>query len=385
MNYYNEFDPAAAEWLKNLITAGLIPAGDVDSRSITEVQPDELRRYTQCHFFAGIGGWSYALQLAGWPADRPVWTGSCPCQPFSSAGRQKGTADERHLWPVWFDLIRSVRPPVVMGEQVAAAIGHGWIDGVFDDLEAEGYTCWSAIVPACAVNAPHRRDRLWFVADAAKQGFQDGGRSSLVQSGEVEKLERLCCGGSCCAKPNICDGNNCALANASSGRCCEQREGQIQQPGRAETIGSGGGNVAHPSSPQREPGSEVGGILSPLCGHGAVCDHADGSGAACDVAHAERERLPRQGQMGEPGNPAQGGDGQANQSVNDSAGYWDNAEWITGADGKARRVELSIRLLADGVPARVVKLRAFGNAIVPEVAAEIIGAYMNINKLFDVS
>ena len=90
--YYNEHDPKAAAWLRELIQAGEIPAGDVDERSIVEVQPADLARYTQCHFFAGIGGWSYALRLAGWPTDRPVWTGSCPCQPFSSAGKSGGGA-----------------------------------------------------------------------------------------------------------------------------------------------------------------------------------------------------------------------------------------------------------------------------------------------------
>lgn len=176
MNYYNEFNPKAAAWLRELIRAGLIPPGYVDERSIIDVRPEELSGYTQCHFFAGIGGWSLALQLAEWPADRPVWTGSCPCQPFSSAGKQKGKADERHLWPVWATLIRQCKPSVVFGEQVATAITHGWLDEVFDDLEAEGYSCGAAIIPACGVGAPHKRDRLWFVADAYKQGPQGHGR-----------------------------------------------------------------------------------------------------------------------------------------------------------------------------------------------------------------
>lgn len=109
--YYNEFDPYAAEWLKNLISAGHIAPGDVDSRSITEVTPDDVKGYTQAHFFTGIGGWSLAARLAGWPDTRELWTGSCPCQPFSSAGNQKGEKDERHLWPVWFQLIAACTPP----------------------------------------------------------------------------------------------------------------------------------------------------------------------------------------------------------------------------------------------------------------------------------
>ena len=73
-SYYNEFDPFAAAWLRELIKDGQIADGEVDERSIVDVRPDDLRGFTQCHFFAGIGGWSYALRLAGWPDDAPVWT-----------------------------------------------------------------------------------------------------------------------------------------------------------------------------------------------------------------------------------------------------------------------------------------------------------------------
>lgn len=111
--YYNEIDPFAAQWLRELIKAGHIAPGEVDTRSIENVAADDLAGFTQCHFFAGIGTWSYALRCAGWPDDRPVWTGSCPCQPFSAAGKRKGTADERHLWPAFFRLISQCRPDVI--------------------------------------------------------------------------------------------------------------------------------------------------------------------------------------------------------------------------------------------------------------------------------
>ena len=120
--YYNEFDPGAAAWLRELIRAGLIADGEVDTRSILDVSADDLRGFTQCHFFAGISGWSYALRLAGWPDDRPVWTGSPPCQPFSAAGRQEGRNDARHLAPHFVDLVRSCRPGVLFGEQVASSL-----------------------------------------------------------------------------------------------------------------------------------------------------------------------------------------------------------------------------------------------------------------------
>lgn len=162
--YYNENDPFAAAWLRELIKANLIAPGEVDERSIEDVEPNDLRGFKQCHFFAGIGGWSYALRLAGWPDDEPVWTGSCPCQPFSVAGDQAKQSDERHLWPYWFGLIRERRPPAIFGEQVKNAVPAGWLDDVFADLEAEAYSCGAAVLPGCAVGTPHERDRLWFVA-----------------------------------------------------------------------------------------------------------------------------------------------------------------------------------------------------------------------------
>lgn len=165
--YYNEFDPGAAAWLRELIKAGVIAPGDVDERSIEDVCPVDLMGYTQCHFFAGIGVWSYALRLAGWPDDMPVWTGSCPCQPFSPAGKGKGFADERHLWPAFFHLIEVCGPKLVFGEQVAGKDGLGWLDLVSADLEALGYACGAVPFPAAGIGAPHIRERLYWVADAS--------------------------------------------------------------------------------------------------------------------------------------------------------------------------------------------------------------------------
>ena len=165
--YYNEFDPRAAAWIKELITARLIPNGEVDERSICDVQPDDLRGFTQAHFFCGIAGWPLALRRAGWPDDKPCWTGSCPCQSFSCAGKQRGVNDPRHLWPEMFRLIRERRPVHVFGEQVEAAIRHGWLDGISDDLEAEGYAVGSVVLAASSVAAPHKRSRIyWCAADA---------------------------------------------------------------------------------------------------------------------------------------------------------------------------------------------------------------------------
>jgi len=229
--YYNEWDKDAAAWLRELIAAGLIMAGDVDERSISDVRPTDLAGYAQCHFFGGISGWPLALQLAGWPDDHPCWSGSCPCQPFSSAGKRTGITDCRHLWPEFKRLIAACCPSFVFGEQVASsevvgsqleaaflvAVQEGkiaranrlakrlaaskgfhfhprWLDGVRADLEAEGYAFRFMVLGAHSVGAPHIRQRVYWLADAERadsrggiageQGQQGGGRAGLADDGE---------------------------------------------------------------------------------------------------------------------------------------------------------------------------------------------------------
>ena len=171
--YYNEIDKGAARWLEKLIAKGLIAKGDVDTRSILDVHPEDLNGYEQLHFFAGIGGWSRALRLAGWSDDRPVTTGSCPCQPFSSAGKGGGVSDPRHLWPAFRWLIAKRKPSIVFGEQVASSAGREWIDGVRADLEAMGYAAGAADLCAACVGSPQVRQRLFWVANANNNGLNN--------------------------------------------------------------------------------------------------------------------------------------------------------------------------------------------------------------------
>lgn len=295
MNYYNENDPYVVQWLHNLIDNKLIPKGHVDDRSIKDVEPSDLKDFTQCHFFAGIGGWSRALELAGWAADRPVWTGSCPCQPFSNAGKQKGFDDERHLWPEWFRLIRKCKPSILFGEQVASA--ELWLDLCASDLENESYAFASAILPACSVGAPHKRNRFWFVAISpnkpcimANTSCDTRGRDAGTIFGEKTKIIR-------------CKESNLVRSGTSSNR-----------------------SLADPDKPS-------------LC----------------------KERKQRSGQFR--------GIGKNSQISN----YWENgSEWFIGSDGKSRCIKSGICLLANGIPNRGNKLRALGNSIIPQVAAEFI-------------
>lgn len=265
--YYNDNDPYCAEWLRNLIAAGHLPPGDVDERDIRDVDPQDLEGHDQAHLFAGLGGWPHAARLAGVPDDFPLWTGSCPCQPLSSAGQRKGHADERHLWPAFHALIAERRPAMVFGEQVASKDGREWLAGVRTDLEDLGYACGAADLCAAGVGAPHIRQRLWWVA-----------------------------------KP--------------TGIRCEK------------------------------------------CEHAREMARATGT----QPKH-ERQQIP-------------------NGSVSDGPdGGWSSFDLIPCADGKTRRIEPGIKPLAHGIPKRMAKLRAIGNAIVPQAAAEFMRAAIDATPI----
>lgn len=172
--YYNEFDPKAAAWLRQLIKNGMIADGEVDERSIIEVQANDIRGFTQHHFFAGIGGWSYALRLAGWSDTRPVCTASLPCQPFSVAGAQKGVDDERHLLPHFIELVKQCNFQTIFGEQVPGAIKHGWLDDLCTEMEQEKYRVGQIVLTAAGEGAPHIRQRLYWVANTTVSQLSAG-------------------------------------------------------------------------------------------------------------------------------------------------------------------------------------------------------------------
>lgn len=342
MNYYNEHDNFAADWLENLIEKGLIPDGKVDRRSIADVQADDVRGFTQCHFFAGIGGWPLALQLAGWGPNRPVWTGSCPCQPFSQAGKQKGQKDERHLWPEMFRLIRECQPVTVFGEQVASAIGHGWLDGISDDLEGENYAVGSIVLGAFSVCAPHKRSRLFWVANSHQpivQRVTSAGEQSVDESDCISNSDSMDHSADCCRSGGVADSGS------------QQRQGENEQ--------SRDCNAAN----KPQAANRIGGSIS----------------------------LNAVGDTSKPGLEGRASSRRANERPS-----WSASMAIDCLDGKSRRVGCGVQPLVNGIPRslgrgkpelsrlakraranRVGRLKGYGNAIVPQVAAEFVMAFMD--------
>jgi len=343
--YYNEIEPYPVEWLGNLIVAGEIAPGTIDTRSIADVKGDDLVDYRQVHLFAGIGGWSLALRLAGWPDDRPVWTGSCPCQPYSAAGKGQGDDDPRNLWPHMARLIRECRPPIVFGEQVEAAVRHGWLDGVFRDLEAEGYACGAVVLGAHSVGAPHIRQRLFWVADAERERAWTGKSGQQGHAGIGRDRSAI-------------DGATGGVADASSS---SQRE--------------------RPDEPRRD--SQNGQFVA---GAGARGDRGN-DGPTGGVGNAN-DAGPQRRIHGWPDTGREDVDGHIGR---------DGTAYVHCLDGKTRRVGPGVQPLAYGLPRSVgpgstrqqrVDLRAakrnrrgrltgYGNAIVPQVAAAFIKAYMD--------
>jgi len=353
MNYYNDNDQKACAWLRELIAAGELPPGDVDERSITEIKADDLAGYDQCHFFAGIGGWALALRWAGLEGVPGIWTGSCPCQPLSCAGKRQGHADERHLWPAFHDLIAECRPATVFGEQVASKDGREWFAGVRLDLEGLGYACGGADLCAAGVGAPHRRQRLYWVAAGLGAGLE--GHAGNERDGREpgrDGAEAARHAAACGATGELADAEHDGGRSDEPGREAQGRAADGRACGVGDATGDG-----------RQVWERVHGELRGQ-GLGEGCESVrlgNAAGRGCGVGGD----APLAGRGGHPERPG-----------------WSGCVTIQCRDGKARRIpaEPALFPLAHGIPGRVGLLRGAGNAIVPEVAEAFVRAWAETQK-----
>lgn len=321
--FYNEIDNYAADWLENLIAAGHIAPGIVDRRPIQEIEAYELAGFTQCHFFAGIGVWSGALRAIGWPDDRPIWTGSCPCQPFSSAGRkQKGFSDERHLWPAWFNLIAQQKPDVIVGEQVDGAFD--WIDLVSANLEKENYAFGAGIICAAGFEGAHIRHRNYFAGLGHCEYVGHCGSKGVATEQNSDKPGF-----------GILNRNSASSGLADDDDTRSQRRGLRGDSGNQRTLGETG---------------LVGGL-------------ADDDGTRLFEGQQEKPSTGHRNSFGRADAPMLGRNA---------------VDWLYCRDGKWRPVEPGTFPLVNETPARVGRLRAYGNALDFETAKAFCQAVKEI-------
>jgi len=355
MIVYNEIDPFAAAWLRELVKANMIAPGEVWENDIRDIRPADLKGVVQFHGFAGIGVWSYAARRAGWPDDRPLWTMSCPCQPFSAAGQGAGFADERHLWPHAHWLIRECRPPIVVGEQVASKDADAWIDLVQDDMEALDYAFGAVPFPSASVGAPHIRDRDYWMAYAAGAG--EYGKRRHVELASRGKLRS--------EQERHEHDRSGAVSQLEHPESDGRLEWRPEPGGRSAAGGCGAGLVAD----TRRQGLE--GENTRALGHEfTTVERSERAGGMADAEHAERGQIGIDRENGhhrqDSGRPKAHSELGACGEVCDPGptnGFWRDADWLFCRDGKWRPVEPGTFPLAHGAAARVGRLRGYGNAI----------------------
>ncbi len=265
--------------------------------------------------------------------------GGYPCQPFSLAGKRDGEKDDRHLWPeikrLLAEFIDAGEPiPWCLFENVTGHISLG-LDSVLSDLEALAYTCWPLVIPACAVGAYHRRDRVWIIA-----------RSNELANGKQYVNEAG-------TQPDDSEGTDIALANANDPR---------QHPD------SRGWSGERSFSPRNNVGRSGENVADPNCREQSLRGHNPGMGReqqsiqktsanSIGVELEEREILPQR-------------EGQAERTISREA-IERACEWET---------EPSVGRVVDGFPGRVDRLKQLGNSVVPQVAEEIGRAIMEANS-----
>ncbi len=393
---YNDFEPYTAKLLQLRIDDGWLPPGEVLSEDVRELCKTDLSDYGQVHLYAGIGGFPLACRMAGLPDDFRLQTGGFPCQPFSTAGRRRGPGDNRYLWPQTLACLKSHRPDVAIYENVAgltsvvfpgektlvgmqALIGRvtdyiykqkglGVLNNITQEIEAAGYAVQAFVVPACGVAAPHERARLWIVAYARHLDRRD---KRAVKAGDKGSGQRAPCTNAAgrsglqpgifpdarhpkCAGREASSGKAARYKSASSCRSVANRDGQRQKPGSEsgdksrDGVGDGGQDVANNNSKPKRAG---------------FCE---------SKSSGNRERRPANG-CSQGGDVSDSDDARCEKQQSSVCGQ----AQFTASERRCRwSPEPGVGRVVDGLSGRVDRIKGLGNAIVPQVACEIITMIM---------
>ena len=275
----------------------------------------EIEKYAQRVLrknFSGIRIFEDVRQFPATEFREPfLLTGGYPCQPFSQAGKRRGAEDDRHLWPSMFGIIRTSRPTWILAENVAGHVTLG-LDEVLADLESEGYAVQPIIIPACAVDAPHRRDRVWIMAwNSSSNEKNQIGKIQKRQDSDTRRIRDM--------------GN--AKSDRLQGRT-QSKDGEryFEQDGTTD-----------------KPTGTSSGDTSRILGN-----------AKRDSGNASRVEQWRSAPI--------------------------QSELVAAKCGNRWSAEPNVGRVAHGIPRRVDRLRGLGNAIVPQVAYEIIKAMIKADE-----
>jgi DNA (cytosine-5)-methyltransferase 1 len=349
--------------------------------------------------FSGIGGFSLGLERTGgfetvafceydekaqkvlkkhWP-DVPIYkdvrtlehdgtidviSGGFPCQPFSVAGKQKGKDDDRHLWPAMFKLIQKHRPTWVIGENVAGLIALG-LDSVLIDLESEGYTVRTFLIPAVAVNAPHRRDRVWIVGHSEHDGSSSCGNIGQFQ-GEPEWTQKTIFEFEGTSRPK----HDEVMADTESKRK-HGEYGDNSSKARKDGCGDDKLDSRSEHSPTIVADTELWGV-SLGRGSGEISKNINKSNRifGYDAKRSEQQKIEILADATSKRQPRQGQYVKQMCSEKNKEREADNA--FSSSKGFTWPLEPSVGRVANGIPRRVDRLKQLGNAVVPQIP-EIIG------------
>jgi DNA (cytosine-5)-methyltransferase 1 len=323
--------------------------------------------------------------------------GGIPCQPFSLAGKQKGKEDDRHLWPYMYAIVKSKKPTWVIVENVGGFVNVA-LDDVCLDLETQGYATQSFIIPACSVEAPHKRDRIWILGKYTSEfekPLVDTDKVRLEQHNSAQKeIIRGSETSTTTTSNDVANPKELRNYEHDNGERTQQdREHRVsQQPGGEGSLG-GTDDVANPKLVSSDSISDSGSNTKTESEQGQKTGNLDRSSGRQDVAYSNSEGLEGSEEAGDTQESREERE-QLASGQDSSLSKWNTKPGVGGvADGIPTRLdghlgferEPNIPRVATGIPDRVNRLKALGNSIVPQIVYNIGLAILEEEKRTNVT